>query len=662
MLRKSKDANEAAHARTRDLSLNVKFLIIVEVIALFVVLATVFILGAPLAKAQRERGAEAFLAKADTLIKSLTVAAGEYLPANDAKALSALAKAASLNDEVISVIIGEQGGEGARAEVSIWAASGEDVLAMIDTEERVPDVSRLNLNILNIIEGNGLIERGSFPPFNAKKPDAKTASYLFFAPVASIEDESANLGCVIVELSASKMIETMRADRKSLFLRLAATLGIAVLIGAVGAFQLFDIVALPLRRMARHAEAIRATDDMSLLQNIEIAVPNKASASSNDEIRQIAVALNEMTQALADAADREKELTVGKEMQKMLIPLETDSLGRKLAHGGRKTKKADFFGYYEAANGVSGDYFDYLRLDANNYAIIKCDVAGSGISAALVMVEIAAIFKDFFSAWSADDDNEALSDLAAKINDLIEARNSKGLFVALMLSLFNSESGRLCLCSAGDTVAHIFDASTGKLEDYLLCESPAAGIFPSYVINGGIGFITEELTLKKGDVLFLYTDGISEAKRFFRDEGFKPAENESGEDGEILTEERVAKIIEAVFSKGAFTLKKQNNPEGEEKEYRFDFSTCEGTIEEAVTALVSVEKVFRMYKAPDFTDADTVQNYRLIDSFLQKHFAQYDEYCSHKRPHKELEEYLLYEELAEDPQYDDLAILAIIKK
>ena len=52
----------------------------------------------------------------------------------------------------------------------------------------------------------------------------------------------------------------------------------------------------------------------------------------------------------------------------------------------------EIFGYYEGAKGVSGDYFDFKRLDDTHYAMIKCDVSGKGVAAALIMVEVATLF------------------------------------------------------------------------------------------------------------------------------------------------------------------------------------------------------------------------------------------------------------------------------
>ena len=128
-----------------------------------------------------------------------------------------------------------------------------------------------------------------------------------------------------------------------------------------------------------------------------------------------------------------------------------------------------------------------------------------------------------------------------------------------------------------------------------------------------------------------------------------------------MGKERVQGIIESVLEKKKFILKKLHNPIKDEV-FEFDFSTCEGSIEEAILALVSVEKIFRLYQDKTATDFDHVIVDRQVDAFLNKHFLQYPAYCLHRAPHPEYKEYLYYTNIRQDEQYDDLTILAIKKK
>ena len=191
----------------------------------------------------------------------------------------------------------------------------------------------------------------------------------------------------------------------------------------------------------------------------------------------------------------------------------------------------------------------------------------------------------------------------------------------------------------------------------------------------------------------MYTDGIEESNRKLRNPDFsvqqiekeqnapggskKSAEKEDAK--EELGPERVAQIIECVINKKKFVLIKEQNPISNEV-LEFDFTKCDGTIDETILALASVEKVFRMVKMPNASLLDTIQVDKKIDSFLSKYFNLYDTYCikeeqivenkktkRNKNNEKKEENskqiqdgyYTEYAYLFEDEQADDLTMLAL---
>ncbi|MEW5814544.1 MAG: PP2C family serine/threonine-protein phosphatase, partial [Spirochaetota bacterium] len=395
---------------------------------------------------------------------------------------------------------------------------------------------------------------------------------------------------------------------------------------------------------------------------------------SKDEISVLAETINQMTQGLVKAATASKDLTVGKEVQKMYIPLEKDAGGKKLTTGKETNKHVEFFGYYEGAKGVSGDYFDFLKIDEKHYAIIKCDVAGKGVPAALIMVEVATIFLTYFREWSVKKQGVHIDQLAYRINDLLEERGFKGRFAALIIVIMNMETGTCYLCNAGDNIIHLFDRGKRQMIQKILPEAPAAGVFPSMLVEMQSGFKQIPLKLTAGDCMFLFTDGIEEAKRIFRDQAFKPITcQEPGlKDGELhethprssgdeeLGIPRIYDIINSVMDRKKYSLYKYHNPV-ENEVLTFDFTTCEGTIEEAILAMVSVEKIFRIYPDPSATGENKIIVDRKVDEFLKAHFDQYRDYFSHLLDGGPVTEYVHFSHLKEDEQYDDLTILGIKK-
>jgi hypothetical protein len=243
----------------------------------------------------------------------------------------------------------------------------------------------------------------------------------------------------------------------------------------------------------------------------------------------------------------------------------------------------------------------------------------------------------------------------------------------------------LRFCNAGDNIIHYYDKSDKRMKSVRFRETPAVGVLPNFLVESKGGYTVKTMTLDHGDILFLYTDGIEEAKRKFRDSSFNeiicneiacngivrseddvPANTPhgnhlTGQGNEELGKDRVEAIINAVMNQRTYSLYKYHNAEGEQT-LRFDFTACEGTVEEAVTALVSVEKIFRIYKDPSAGEDDRVLVDRKVDEFLMAHFLQYRTYCAKGAEPGENNAYLYYTHVMEDPQYDDLTIVGIMRK
>jgi hypothetical protein len=125
--------------------------------------------------------------------------------------------------------------------------------------------------------------------------------------------------------------------------------------------------------------------------------------------------------------------------------------------------------------------------------------------------------------------------------------------------------------------------------------------------------------------------------------------------------ERIEAVIQAVFNKTVYSLYKYHNPVKDE-ELIFDFSSCEGRLDEAVMALIAIEKVFRIYPDPKASKEEIVQIDKKVDEFLKKHFIQYKFYFKHHLDSEDDADYNYYTHMKEDEQYDDLTILVVRKK
>ncbi|MDR2069147.1 MAG: SpoIIE family protein phosphatase, partial [Spirochaetaceae bacterium] len=700
------------------------------------VLLVVIMVSAPLylmmTRTQRETLLQGLWDRSAVLLEGLATSARAYLPSGIVLELGFLpAQSAAVPEARYVTITGYSTGSTIYGD-HVWATNDPDILSKIDTAEMVPGVSRLTdvlsprleeisgeLNdraraevgdISRTIteltrEGVSIATRldqasrqrladiqvttrslearlteslsniarqiGSEPAFSTEILSPDNDTYIFFKPVMYRQgaDDNYFRGLIRVEVSIASIAAQIAEGQRNLLWVILIVALTALTMGTIGALIFSSLIIRPIRKLVGHVERIRDTEDKAKLEGMDIAI------QSHDEIAVLGNTINDMTHGLVKAALASQDLSIGKEIQKKFIPLELDREGNKLTSGYKDTKNAHFFGYYEGAKGVSGDYFDYQDLDGRYYAIIKCDVAGKGIPAALIMIQVATMFLNYFKQWKPTAKGMHIEEVVYQINDFIETLGFKGRFAAFTLCLFDSQTGIVRFCNAGDNIIHLFDASEGRVKTMTLPETPATGVLPNFLVESKGGYTVQTMTIDHGDILLLYTDGIEEAKRKFRDGEFKEilcteggAPNDTphgnhvvGQGDEEMGPDRVQGIINAVMNKDEYTLYKYHNPEGE-VELKFDFSDCDGKVEEVIMALVSVEKMFRCYKDPKADDDARVLVDKKVDDFLKTHFLQYRNYCSYTREYPGSDAYMYYTHVREDDQYDDLTILGIKRK
>jgi len=530
----------------------------------------------------------------------------------------------------------------------------------------------------------------SIPAYDPDNYNALTRFYLFYKPVIYRKDGEFGSNAIYVRgmvrmgVSTDLINNAIDATVTTILANILIFAGIAVAAGFLGAFVLSSIIISPIRRLVRGVEAIRNAEDKESLLTFNVGITSK------DELQTLGDVIDQMAHGLAKAAADTKELLVGKDVQKMFIPLEVISTDKKKGTTGIvNTKGSEIFGYYEGAKGVSGDYFNYIQLTSNQFALIKCDVAGKGVSASLIMVEVATLFLDYFDNWESKikerkqiqkalgnknfSDQPALNELVLHINDLVAEREFEGRFAALNIVLYNEETGSLAFCNAGDNKVSVYREAMRDLEIITLFNAPAAGNMSSKIFP--IQFKQEYNKLETGDILLLYTDGIEEGQHRFLnsewrhesvtqediDTGIVPPDTKINIEFEEMGSERIHDIIHAVRNREVYRLMKYKYPRSRD-ELLFDFTKAQDTAEDTVMALIAVEKVFRLVPNPACTNEHVIQVDKKVDAFLKKHFVQYQQYFNNPLPVQEQSLYNKFARLQEDPQYDDLTILAVRKK
>ena len=556
-----------------------------------------------------------------------------------------------------------------RANELALSSSAEDQSQMDNLSQIAMDLrNNLDQTLDQIAESNC----GSYPQFNPSQLDRTQTEYIFYYPVLYRQGKSDNyLHCVIIaQVSTKELIENLNKEVSNILMFCTVIAIIAVILGVIGAYLFASILVKPIKKLESHVNLIGHTKNKLDLRGKDIEITTK------DEIGHLGDSINSMVHDMITVAEEEEVALDGKAVQKAFLPLVAAGHNDKNTYAEYEDKNVQCFGYYEGESGVSGDYFDYKRLDNEWFVMIKCDASGHGIPAAIIMTVVATIFRRFFASWEYKKNGINLNKLVEQINDFIESLGLRGKFATLIICLLNMKNGELYMCNAGDNLVHIYDGATKKMKTITLASLPTAGVFSSDLVAMRGGFKVEKTQLKKGDVLFLYTDGIEESTRRVRNSNFDVIQEQvevkkinpktHQEEVEFKTEdakeefgtERIEQIIENVFNKKKYVLTKKDNPNVSES-LEFDFTKGDGSLSEVILALASIEKVYRMYKPENVKTTEYIKIDKKIDEFLKEYFNLYPVYSAQRVENPSTPNYVDYEQVLEDEQSDDLTMLAI---
>jgi sigma-B regulation protein RsbU (phosphoserine phosphatase) len=183
----------------------------------------------------------------------------------------------------------------------------------------------------------------------------------------------------------------------------------------------------------------------------------------------------------AERFKREMELAV--EVQNMLIPLRE-----------HKEEGVEVGARYLPHQDIGGDYFDFFRLNENEFLWCVADVSGKGISAALLM----ANFQASLHGLAAIEDE--LTTVVERLNKIV-IRNTKGeRFITLFLAKYNEKTRKLNYINAGHNPTILY--SEGEAIPLKLGTTMIGAFEELPFLNEG------EVDLEPGSLIFNYTDGL----------------------------------------------------------------------------------------------------------------------------------------------------------
>jgi len=163
-------------------------------------------------------------------------------------------------------------------------------------------------------------------------------------------------------------------------------------------------------------------------------------------------------------------------------------------------------GMMRPARGVSGDYYDYIPINAHTIQFVIADVAGKGVPAALLMSATAATMQ-----LEANRDRNIL-EMVGRLNTGIHSVSDDGeRYVTLLVAELDAQGRKLHYVNCGHNPALLFRAQTGAVTRLNSSCAPI-GISPDNPCELASADLTD------GDVLVFYTDGVTEAENQFGEE------------------------------------------------------------------------------------------------------------------------------------------------
>ena len=258
----------------------------------------------------------------------------------------------------------------------------------------------------------------------------------------------------------------------------------------------------PLIKLAESAQEIATGRFDTQLPTIKSKDEIRLLRDSFDHMQtSLARYVEELKVTTAQNASIESELAVARNIQMSMLPISWPPFPDR--------DDLDIFGSVAPARAVGGDLFDFRIRDEKLYFCIG-DVSGKGIPAALVMTVISSMFRTL----SASEDSPLR--IMTAINSSISTRNENMMFVTLFVGALDLSTGVLQYTNAGHNAPFVITGGQARMMS--VDANIPVGVLEDW------SYTLQETTLSPGEILFLYTDGLTEATR---------------SDGELFGEERV---------------------------------------------------------------------------------------------------------------------------
>ena len=313
--------------------------------------------------------------------------------------------------------------------------------------------------------------------------------------------------CIPVELSSGEragiwlkydLSEEIREHGNYLLKCVLLTLGVTVLASVITALAMRRYILRPVRSLAKATKEFVPEGDGTYS-------PEKIShveVRNRDEIGDLSRDIRTMQESIVTNTGNLARMTAEKERVSAELELaariQTDALPSVFPafpeHG-----EFDIFASMTPAKEVGGDFYDFFLIDETHLGLVMADVSGKGVPAALFMMNAKSLVRTYAKTGMGP------GRVMQAVNDRICENNGENVFVTIWFGILDLSTGRITAVNAG----HQYPALM-----------PAGGRFAlirgksGFVIGGmaGLRYREQEIDLMPGARIFLFTDGIPEAR------------------------------------------------------------------------------------------------------------------------------------------------------
>ncbi|MBO6107795.1 MAG: SpoIIE family protein phosphatase [Eubacterium sp.] len=347
---------------------------------------------------------------------------------------------------------------------------------VISPEGEEKSVSQIGLNAEEIEK----VESGSDAVFLSEQGD-----YIASAGVDSV-------GWTLLVKAPEKLIREPVDDMNSGIL-------VSILIFVAVLIVLLLIVTIVVRRYSSSftAPLLALREDVGTIS--EGNFDHRARIINNDEIGDLAISFNEMAHALDVHIKNVVRMTGEKERISAELNVAANIQAQMLPSDFNIEDKLSVYATMTPAREMGGDFYDYFRIDDDHIGIVMADVSGKGIPAAMLMIIAKTLIKIRTTAPGSP------SQVLYDVNNTLCEDNPYNLFVTVWFAIMTVSTGEVISSNAG----HEYPAISRSGGAYELIKTDN---MPPLATMEGLEYVDERFRLGPGDKLFLYTDGVPEAK------------------------------------------------------------------------------------------------------------------------------------------------------